>query len=149
MSDDRSERLRERRRKTSEKAEPAKRDGSDNPEQPVKPDKQDEDEVVESGKPDKVDKPVKPDYSDNLDKQVIPVKQRENWGPKQIHLPKNLEEEMEIILDETNVRMRRAGEDPLEKLMHWYPLVVQQGIDAIEEMDVTEVQKKVKEFESQ
>ncbi|WP_135807315.1 HNH endonuclease signature motif containing protein [Halorussus marinus] len=76
------------------------------------------------------------------------VKQRENWSPKQIHLPERLEDELEIVLDETNVQLRRDGADPLEKLMHWYPLVVQSGLEAVEEMDREEIQDLVEEFET-
>lgn len=146
MSDERSERLRSRRNETAEKAEAVKQGKPDKSDPPVKP------EDNESEASDKPDKSVKPDSMgepDERDNTVTPVKQRENWGPKQIHLPEQLEEEMEIVLDETNVRMRRAGEDPLEKLMHWYPLVVQQGIDGIEAMDVDEIQERIRKFETE
>jgi len=77
------------------------------------------------------------------------VKHRGDWGPVQIYLPEELENEMEIAFDKTNVELRRAGEDSLEKLMHWYPLVVQQGINAIGEMDVDEIQEHISEFEQE
>ncbi|WP_139246244.1 hypothetical protein [Natrinema hispanicum] len=127
MSDDRSDRLRERRRRTSEKADPVKRGEPDNADNPVKPDKR--------------------DPTDKRDKTVTPVKQREDWGPKQIHLSEELMDQLDLQLDSTNVELRQAGEDPLEKLMHWYPMIVQKGLDTLEEMDAEEIRKEAEQFE--
>jgi len=130
MSDDRSDRLRERRRRASEKADPVKRGepgNTGNADNPVKPEKQDS--------PDKEDEPV------------TPVKQREDWGPKQIHLSKELMDQLDLQLDSTNVELRQAGEEPLEKLMHWYPMIVQKGLDTLEEMGAEEIREEAERFE--
>lgn len=127
MTDDRSERLRNKRKQASERA----RDQSD--EKPVKPDKID--------KPDETDKPDKPE------KEVPPVKERDDWGPVQIHLPDDLRDDLELAFDETNLELRKDGEEKLEKLLHYYPLVVSAGIDAIEDMDVDEIRAEAKRFE--
>lgn len=153
MSDDRSERLRKRRQQTSEKANPVKRDGRDAPDEPdnsVKPDKPEDLDEQQVDEPEGSDNPVKLDKTDepgDPDKSVVPVKQRENWGPKQIHLSDDLEDQLDLQLDVTNVELRQAGEEPLEKLMHWYPLIVQKGLDSLEEMDAEDIREAAEQFE--
>jgi len=127
MSDDRSDRLRERRRRTSEKADPVKQGEADNADKSVKPDKQ--------GSP------------DDEDKTVIPIKQRDDWGPVQIHLSQELKHQLNLQLDSTNVELRHADEETLEKLMHWYPIIVQKGLDVLGEMDAEEIREEVEQFE--
>lgn len=130
MTDDRSERLRSKRKKASERA----RDQSDD--KPVKTDK--------PNKPDKTDKTNKQDESE---KEVLPVKERDDWGPVQIHIPDDLRDDLELAFDDTNLELRKDGEEKLEKLLHYYPLVVSAGIDAIEDMDVDEIRADAKRFE--
>lgn len=129
MTDDRSERLRSKRKRAADKArEQGER-------KTVKPDKQD-----------KADKPDKAGEEES-DDEVTPVKERDDWGPIQMHIPDDLRDDLELAFDETNLELRKDGEDKLEKLLHYYPLVVRAGIDAIEEMDVGEINEQAKDFE--
>ncbi len=156
MSDDRSERLRKQRNRSAEKVKsgrsgnPVKPDRIDKPAKSDSPDKPNGDDPGSPGKPVKPDEPANtdgPDNSEEPDESVTPVKQRDNWGPTQIHLPDRLENQMGLVLDQTNIKMRSDGAEPLEKLMHWYPLVVQEGLDAVAEMDAEEIQEEIAEFE--
>lgn len=121
MSNDRSDRLRERRRKTSEKV---------------------------AGKTNKEDKEVKPDKTESDDDDGPPsVKDRDDWSALQMQLPDDLRNDLEIALDEANLELQKQGEKKLEKLAHWYPLVVSIGVETIEEMDVDEIRKAATNLE--
>ena len=123
MTDERSERLRSVRKRASNKAE-----------------EQAENEEVKPDKPDKAPKAEK-------EESITPVKERDDWGPIQMHLPDDLRDDLELAFDETNLELRKDGEEKLQKLLHYYPLVVSAGIDAIDEMDVGEIEEKAKRFE--
>lgn len=139
MSDDRANRLRERRNKS---ANPDKADKPDNQNKTAKPEKLDgADNLDNSGRPGNSDSPNRPEN------EPKPVKQRADWRALQIQLPDDLRDELELLLDETNLELKRDGEDGLEKFMHFYPLLVSAGLERIEDMDVDERRLRAKEFE--
>lgn len=127
MSDDRSERLRSKRKRAANRAR-----------------EQTEDKTV---KPDKTDKPDKEGEKEESEEEVTPVKERDDWGAIQMHLPDDLRDDLELAFDETNLELKKDGEEKLQKLLHYYPLVVSAGIDAIEGMDVDEINDQAKSFE--
>lgn len=123
MSDERSERMKRRRQKTNEKVEPIR-----------------EDKEVKTDKPDKAE-------AEEEEGEKTPVKDRDDWGALQMQLPDDLRDELEIALDETNLELRKAGEEKLEKLAHWYPLIVETGVTRVQEMDADEIQERIGQFE--
>lgn len=130
---DRAQRLRQRRKRSAEKVR------SDEPDEPVK--------QVKPDKTDKTDKQGKTSKPDKPDDEVTPAKDRGDWGAIQMWIPDDLRDDLELARDETNLELRRAGEEKLEKLLHWYPLVVEAGINAISEMDAEEIEDRAKRFE--
>lgn len=118
--DERSERLRERRSKTREKAEQSE------PSKPSEPAETDEsDEPAEKDKPS-----VKDERSGTY--MYLPESQKAELGPT-----------FKIL----SAEYEREFGDELEKNRHFYPLVVQYGLDGLDGLNASEIKERLDELQ--
>jgi hypothetical protein len=130
MSDDRSERLRQRRKESqervqeessSETAEPAEVDKPSKPSEPSEPDKQDE-----SGDGDVDDSSVK-------DEQVGTY----------MYLPKTQKKELERLYNVLKAEYEYEYDEEFEKNRAFYPLVVKYGFESLDGLDASEIRERL------
>ena len=55
-----------------------------------------------------------------------------------MYLPEALIDDVDLVRDELNLQLKRAGEEPFEKNKHYRALVLALGVDALREMDADE-----------
>ncbi len=127
MSDEsRADRLRRRR------AERDQQPGSDDPGTPDESDESPSNETAESSDTSRSDEP-----ESVKDARVGTY----------MYLPETQRTELNFRYKELNLAYERAFGDELEKNRHFYPLVVQAGLDALDGLDGEEIQELLMQLE--
>lgn len=126
MSDDRSERLRQRRKRSKDKAQDSDQSDIDEPSKL--------DETSESEKP---SKPSKLDETDEPDKQNESVKE-EQVGTY-MYLPKSQKKDLERVYNILKAEYEYEYDEEFEKNRSFYPLVVEYGLDSLDGLDASEI----------
>jgi len=136
MSDDRASRLRDRRRRTKEKL-----DTSDNPDNP--------DKIDETNKPDNTSKPSKSDTpTDSTEtKSGEPsgssTSVKADRPAQMMYLPEEMKREMDRQFGILETEYEYEFGDDFEKNRHYFPLLVQAGLDSLDELDVQDIKDKI------
>jgi len=130
MSDDRSERLRQRRKRSKGKAQDSERSDSDKPSKL--------DKTSESEKPSKLSKL---DETDGSDKQNESVKE-EQVGTY-MYLPKSQKKDLERVYNILKAEYEYEYDEEFEKNRSFYPLVVEHGLDSLDGLDASEVKERL------
>ncbi|SIR72448.1 hypothetical protein SAMN05421858_3436 [Haladaptatus litoreus] len=144
MSDEsRADRLRRRRRKQrDQQSEPPNR--ADRGQQSAS------DTVTESSTSDKHVESSETGESDersNSSKPSKPMSVKDTQVGTYMYLPENQRSELDFRYKELNLAYERSFGDELEKNRHFYPLVVQAGLDALDGMDGEEIRDLLFEIE--
>jgi len=126
MSDDRSERLRQRRKRSKDKAQDSDQSAIDEPSKL--------DETSESGKP---PKPSKLDETDEPDKQNESVKEKQVGT--YMYLPKSQKKDLERVYNILKAEYEYEYDEEFEKNRSFYPLVVEYGLDSLDGLDASEI----------
>lgn len=126
MSDDRSERLRQRRKRSKDKAQDSDQSAIDEPSKTDEPSK--------SGK---LSKPSKLDETDEPDKQNESVKE-EQVGTY-MYLPKSQKKDLERVYNILKAEYEYEYDEEFEKNRSFYPLVVEYGLDSLDGLDASEI----------
>ncbi|MFD1600294.1 hypothetical protein [Halobellus rarus] len=71
---------------------------------------------------------------------------KDEWNGRTIYIPDDILGEMEDIYLESQLKLRKAGQDEFKKNRHFYPLLVQFGVEALSEADAEEIQARLSEF---
>ncbi|WP_135665702.1 hypothetical protein [Halorhabdus rudnickae] len=71
---------------------------------------------------------------------------KDEWNGRTIYIPDDVLDEMEDIYLESQLKLRKAGQDEFKKNRHFYPLLVQFGIEALSEADAEEIQARLSEL---
>ena len=71
---------------------------------------------------------------------------KDEWNGRTIYIPDDILDEMEDIYLESQLTLRKAGQDEFKKNRHFYPLLVQFGVEALSEADAEEIQGRLSEF---
>jgi hypothetical protein len=71
---------------------------------------------------------------------------KSEWNGRTIYIPDDVLEEMEDIYLKSQLKLRKSGQDKFKKNRHFYPLLVQFGIEALSEADAEEIQARLSEL---
>ena len=71
---------------------------------------------------------------------------KDEWNGRTIYIPDGVLEEMEDTYLESQLKLRKAGQDEFKKNRHFYPLLVQFGVEALSEADAEEIQARLSEL---
>jgi hypothetical protein len=71
---------------------------------------------------------------------------KDEWNGRTIYIPDDILNEMEDIYLESQLKLRKAGQDEFKKNRHFYPLLVQFGIEALSDADAEEIQTRLSEL---
>ncbi|WP_435075681.1 hypothetical protein [Halorubrum sp. HHNYT27] len=71
---------------------------------------------------------------------------KDEWNGRTIYIPDGVLDEMEDIYLESQLKLRKAGQDEFKKNRHFYPLLVQFGVEALSEADAEEIQARLSEL---
>ncbi|WP_340100539.1 hypothetical protein [Salinibaculum salinum] len=71
---------------------------------------------------------------------------KDEWNGRTIYIPDDILNEMEDIYLESQLKLRKAGQDEFKKNRHFYPLLVQFGIEALSNADAEEIQTRLSEL---
>ena len=127
MSDDRSERLRQRRKQSQERAQDANESETDEPA-----------ETAELSKPSKPDKQPEPSENGGDDGSV-----KEEQVGTYMYLPKSQKKELERLYNMLKAEYEYEYEEEFEKNRAFYPLVVKYGFDSLEDLDASEIRERL------
>jgi hypothetical protein len=65
------------------------------------------------------------------------------WNGRTIYIPDDILDELEDTYLESQLKLRKAGQDEFKKNRHFYPLLVQFGLEALSDADVDEIQTRL------
>lgn len=71
---------------------------------------------------------------------------KEEWNGRTIYIPDGILDELEDTYLESQLKLRKAGQDEFKKNRHFYPLVVQFGLEALSDADDDEIQARLAEI---
>ena len=82
--------------------------------------------------------------SRNAQKSQKPQNVKKEWNVRSIYLDDTLESELTTLFKRLDLELSEAETDlELQKTRHFYPLIVELGLERLEEMDVTEITEKL------
>ena len=135
MTDDRSERLRRRRKNSTAQATERNSVEDDIPSKPSE-----SDERSEGSNPSKNADPA----TDGADRENISIKE-EQIGTY-MYLPESQTKELRRQYNILKAEYEFEYDEEFEKNRHFYPLIVQYGLDGLEEMDASEIRTRLEEI---
>jgi hypothetical protein len=127
MSDDRSERLRQRRKRS--KAEPAEQSKSSKQSKPS-----------ESSEPSEPSEPSEQETSEEGESV------KEEQIGTYMYLPQSQKKELERLYNILKAEYEYEYDDEFEKNRAFYPLVVQYGLDGLDVLDASEIKTRLDEL---
>jgi hypothetical protein len=68
---------------------------------------------------------------------------KDEWNGRTIYIPDGILDEMEDTYLESQLKLRKAGQDKFKKNRHFYPLLVQFGLEALADADADEIQSRL------
>ena len=68
---------------------------------------------------------------------------KDEWNGRTIYIPDGVLNEMEDTYLESQLKLRKAGQDDFKKNRHFYPLLVQFGVEALSDADAQEIQVRL------
>ena len=71
---------------------------------------------------------------------------KDEWNGRTIYIPDDILDEMEDTYLESQLKLRKAGQDEFKKNRHFYPLLVQFGVEALSDADAEEIQTRLSEL---
>ena len=74
---------------------------------------------------------------------------KEEWNGRTIYIPDGILNDMEDTFLESQLKLRKAGQDEFKKNRHFYPLLVQFGVEAISNADADEIQTRLSNIGNQ
>ncbi|WP_277543483.1 hypothetical protein [Haloarcula laminariae] len=126
MSDDRSERLRQRRKQSQERA----REGGDS-------------EASETAEASEPSKPSKPDKADNTEADVDDSSVKEEQVGTYMYLPQSQKKELERLYNMLKAEYEYEYDEEFEKNRAFYPLVVKYGFESLDGLDASEIRERL------
>jgi len=71
---------------------------------------------------------------------------KDEWNGRTIYIPDDILDHMENTYLESQLKLRKAGQDGFKKNRHFYPLLVQFGLEALSDADADELQTRLSEI---
>jgi len=117
---------------------------------------EEEDDEVDSGETSEVSETVETSSSTETTESVSTRETNETsktktnikdeWNGRTIYIPDDVLDEMEDTYLESQLKLRKAGQDEFKKNRHFYPLLVQFGVEALSEADAEEIKARLSEL---
>ena len=145
MSDDRAEQLRENRNRAKQQAQ----DSNSSDDDPSQSETSKPSKPSEASKQETVDQP--PEESENSD----PNGDSEHSNVKKdqvgtyMYLPENQHQELSRQFNLLKAEYEYKYNEEFEKNRHFYPLVIEYGLDSLESFDASEIQEKLDSLDTQ
>lgn len=71
---------------------------------------------------------------------------KDEWNGRTIYIPDNILDDLEDTYLESQLKLRKAGRDEFKKNRHFYPLLVQFGLEALSDADADEIQARLSDI---
>jgi hypothetical protein len=71
---------------------------------------------------------------------------KEDWNGRTIYIPDGILDELEDTYLESQLKLRKAGQDEFKKNRHFYPLLVQFGLETLSDANDDEIQARLAEI---
>jgi len=101
-------------------------------------------ETVETSSSTETTEPTSTKETNETSKTKTNIK--DEWNGRTIYIPDDVLDEMEDTYLESQLKLRKAGQDEFKKNRHFYPLLVQFGVEALSEADAEEIQARLSEL---
>ena len=78
--------------------------------------------------------------SPNKTKETNKTNIKDEWNGRTIYIPDGILDDLEDTYLESQLKLRKAGRNEFKKNRHFYPLLVQFGLEALSDADADEIQ---------
>jgi hypothetical protein len=137
MTDDRSERLRKRRKQSTEDAESRRRDVSEPAGEATPSEAADRADAGQNGA----------DGRDSTDEQRPAESVKEEQVGTYMYLPESQTKELRRLYNVLKADYEFEYDEEFEKNRHFYPLVIEYGLDRLDGLDASEVRTHLEELQ--
>jgi hypothetical protein len=84
--------------------------------------------------------------SPNKTKETNKTNIKDEWNGRTIYIPDSILDDLEDTYLESQLKLRKAGRDEFKKSRHFYPLLVQFGLEALSDADVDDIQARLSDI---
>ncbi|MDS0296606.1 hypothetical protein [Halogeometricum luteum] len=84
--------------------------------------------------------------SPNKTKETSKTNIKEEWNGRTIYIPDSILDDLEDTYLESQLKLRKAGRNEFKKNRHFYPLLVQFGLEALSDADADEIQARLSDI---
>jgi hypothetical protein len=84
--------------------------------------------------------------SPNETKETSKTNIKDEWNGRTIYIPDGILNDLEDTYLESQLKLRKAGHDDFKKNRHFYPLLVQFGLEALSDADADEIQMRLSDL---
>jgi hypothetical protein len=84
--------------------------------------------------------------SPNKTKETNKTNIKDEWNGRTIYIPDSILGDLEDTYLESQLKLRKAGRDEFKKNRHFYPLLVQFGLEALSDADVDDIQARLSDI---
>jgi len=71
---------------------------------------------------------------------------KDEWNGRTIYIRDSILDDLEDTYLESQLKLRKAGRDEFKKNRHFYPLLVQFGLEALSDADVDDIQARLSDI---
>lgn len=101
---------------------------------------------IEGNYEDDADKNESDEISGTDGSNVAKTNIKDDWNGRTIYIPDDILNELEDTYLESQLKLRKAGQDEFKKNRHFYPLIVQFGVEALTNAGADEIQSRLSEI---
>ena len=101
-------------------------------------------EPVETNSSTETTEPTSTSETNQTNKTKTNIK--DEWNGRTIYIPDAVLDEMEDTYLESQLKLRKAGQNEFKKNRHFYPLLVQFGLEALSEAETDEIQARLSDL---
>ena len=99
-------------------------------------------ETTETGSSTETQETSSPNETNETSKTNI----KDEWNGRTIYIPDGILDDLEDTYLESQLKLRKAGRDEFKKNRHFYPLLVQFGLEALSDADADEIQDRLSDI---
>ena len=104
-------------------------------------------ETVETSPSDKTNETYETNTTSETTKTKTNIK--DEWNGRTIYIPDDILDDLEDTYLESQLKLRKAGQDEFKKSRHFYPLLVQFGLEALSNADAEEIQTRLSNIDDE
>ena len=101
-------------------------------------------ETVETSSSTETTEPTSTSETNETSKTKTNIK--DEWNGRTIYIPDDVLDEMEDTYLESQLKLRKEGQNEFKKNRHFYPLLIQFGAEALSDADADEIQARLSEL---